>query len=109
MLDALPTGEQCKDLGQERVAEAVAADEAAKAAETAAKEALDAATGATVQLDPQPYSLLATDECDWIKTDPNYIKAEEHFNQCTTDYDEAKGAAIAAAEELEAAKEEAAQ
>jgi hypothetical protein len=109
-LNALDTGDKCKDEGQEEVTQAEEEKKEADEAEVTAKNNMDEAYEADVQLESQKYSFLKeSDTCTWIQSDPNYKQAEDHYNQMVSEHEEAVAHAKAKDEELTAAIDEAAR
>merc|ERR1711975_180685 len=109
MLDELPKGDHCEALHEEQVK---AAEEELLAAQNAAKEAaqaLEDATSAPVQLQPQAYSYLKTGDCGWIKQDPGYLEAHATYEAAVKADAEAKAEVEAKEKALQKAKDEAAR
>jgi len=109
MLDELPKGDHCEALYEEQVK---AAEEELLAAQNAAKEAaqaLEDATSAPVQLQPQAYSYLKTGDCGWIKQDPGYLSAHAAYEAAVKADAEAKAKVETEEKELQDAKDEAAK
>jgi len=96
ILDALPTGDSCKNEGQGLVSSSQKSLAQAKSDEDGAKKRLDKAKAANVDFGSIPYNQLIPGQCGTFFNHANYKKAVAVQIKAKSAYEKAKGAHAAA-------------
>jgi len=96
ILDAIPTGDSCKNEGQSLVASNKNSLSKANDDEKAAKKKLDKAAAANVDFGTIPYNQLVPGQCGTFFNHPGYKSAKAALDKAKADHDKAKGATVAA-------------
>jgi hypothetical protein len=96
ILDALPTGDSCKNEGQGLVSSSQKSLAQAKSDEDGAKKKLDKAKAANVDFGSIPYNQLTPGQCGTFFNHANYKKAVDVQNKAKSAHEKAKGAHAAA-------------
>merc|ERR1740138_45549 len=92
ILDALPTGDSCKNEGQGLVSSSQKSLAQAKSDEDDAKKKLDKAKAANIDFGSIPYNQLTPGQCGTFFNHANYKKAVAAQNKAKAAHDQAKGA-----------------